>query len=389
MSSGSPAKISSSLGSRTANTRATDSARIRRATNASVWQRRDRATERRRRRRRAGPCSAASANSPSTARPTAYRSGAGPERKPKATSTASRCGSGSASSEPSIDPNNCCRPANGNYHVGLHARRPGHHCTPTTALIRYSSNAVLPIPASPRTTSAPLRPARMPVISWPICSCSRRRPRRSARGQPVGRRPNLAIPKPPAEPRLLQPWLIRPQGIVGARPEGIITHHGRNQGRAPANPRCCWGARHDGRCWRRPRRPRSPSARGPARCRSIATSLARTSLVAEALRSATRLTACCCSADPTHLPARDRLLAMFDHPRVLPIASGAASIGCPFVSARLDMSDGHPAVPVVVAHKDGMLRELAALLTEIGVPRSRAKSASRAHALGRPRSSTR
>jgi hypothetical protein len=31
-------------------------------------------------------------------------------------------------------------------------------------------------------------------------------------------------------------------------------------------------------------------------------------------------------------------------------------------------NDDHPAAPVVVAHKDGMLRELAALLTEIGVP---------------------
>jgi hypothetical protein len=39
------------------------------------------------------------------------------------------------------------------------------------------------------------------------------------------------------------------------------------------------------------------------------------------------------------------------------------------VSARLDLpDDAHPASPVVVAHKDGMLRELAALLAEIGVP---------------------
>jgi hypothetical protein len=39
------------------------------------------------------------------------------------------------------------------------------------------------------------------------------------------------------------------------------------------------------------------------------------------------------------------------------------------VSARLDLpGDDHPAAPVVVAHKDGMLSELAALLTEIGVP---------------------
>jgi hypothetical protein len=30
--------------------------------------------------------------------------------------------------------------------------------------------------------------------------------------------------------------------------------------------------------------------------------------------------------------------------------------------------DDHPVAPVVVAHKDGMLDEVAALLTEIGVP---------------------
>src|ERR1700745_4328907 len=44
-------------------------------------------------------------------------------------------------------------------------------------------------------------------------------------------------------------------------------------------------------------------------------------------------------------------------------------IGCPYVSARLDLrDDDHPAAQVVVAHKDGMLRELAALLAEVGVP---------------------
>jgi hypothetical protein len=39
------------------------------------------------------------------------------------------------------------------------------------------------------------------------------------------------------------------------------------------------------------------------------------------------------------------------------------------VSARLHLrDDDHPAAPAVVAHKDGMLSELAALLAEIGVP---------------------
>jgi hypothetical protein len=48
--------------------------------------------------------------------------------------------------------------------------------------------------------------------------------------------------------------------------------------------------------------------------------------------------------------------------------SGSSFIGCPYVHARLDLpDDDHPAAPVVAAHNDGMLRELAALLTEIGV----------------------
>lgn len=39
------------------------------------------------------------------------------------------------------------------------------------------------------------------------------------------------------------------------------------------------------------------------------------------------------------------------------------------MSARLNLpDDDYPAAPVVAAHKDGMRRELAALLTEIGVP---------------------
>jgi hypothetical protein len=42
-------------------------------------------------------------------------------------------------------------------------------------------------------------------------------------------------------------------------------------------------------------------------------------------------------------------------------------VACPHVEARYDVSgDGHPALPVVVAHKDEVLRELAAILTEIG-----------------------
>jgi AcrR family transcriptional regulator len=72
--------------------------------------------------------------------------------------------------------------------------------------------------------------------------------------------------------------------------------------------------------------------------------------------------------DSPDLAPRDRLLAMFDHAAGVADRLGSSFIGCPYVSARLDLGDdGHPAAPVVVAHKDGMLRELAAMLTEIGV----------------------
>ena len=91
-------------------------------------------------------------------------------------------------------------------------------------------------------------------------------------------------------------------------------------------------------------------------------------LVAEALAQRDPAYRVLLLGGPTDLPARDRLLAMFDHAAGVADRLGGSFIGCPFVSARLDMSDGHPAVPVVVAHKDGMLRELAAVLTEIGVP---------------------
>jgi len=72
--------------------------------------------------------------------------------------------------------------------------------------------------------------------------------------------------------------------------------------------------------------------------------------------------------DSTTLPPRDRLLAMFDRAARVADRRGSSFIGCPYVSARLDLrDDDHPAAPVVVAHKDGMLRELAAMLSEIGV----------------------
>ena len=73
--------------------------------------------------------------------------------------------------------------------------------------------------------------------------------------------------------------------------------------------------------------------------------------------------------DPARGTPRERLLAVFDRVARRADRGGSNYIGCPYVSTRLNLpDDSHPAAPVVVAHKDGMLRELAALLTEIGVP---------------------
>ena len=73
--------------------------------------------------------------------------------------------------------------------------------------------------------------------------------------------------------------------------------------------------------------------------------------------------------DPADGSARERLLALFDRGAARADQLGTSFIGCPYVGARLGFpDDDHPAAPVVVAHKDGMLRELAALLSEIGLP---------------------
>jgi AcrR family transcriptional regulator len=73
--------------------------------------------------------------------------------------------------------------------------------------------------------------------------------------------------------------------------------------------------------------------------------------------------------DPADATPSERLLAMFDQAAGVADRLRSSFIGCPYVSARLSLADeDHPAAAVVVAHKDGMLRELSALLAEIGVP---------------------
>src|SRR5882724_6651147 len=92
-------------------------------------------------------------------------------------------------------------------------------------------------------------------------------------------------------------------------------------------------------------------------------------LVAEALADRDLYYRALLLGDSPDIAPRERLLAMFDHSAGVADRLGSSFIGCPYVSARLDLpDDAHPAAPVVVAHKDGMLRELAALLSEIGVP---------------------
>jgi AcrR family transcriptional regulator len=92
-------------------------------------------------------------------------------------------------------------------------------------------------------------------------------------------------------------------------------------------------------------------------------------LVAEALAERDLQYRAWLVGEPADGPARERLLALFDRTAAEADRLGSSFIGCPYVGARLDLpDDDHPAAPVVVAHKDGMLRELAALLTEIGVP---------------------
>jgi len=92
-------------------------------------------------------------------------------------------------------------------------------------------------------------------------------------------------------------------------------------------------------------------------------------LVAEALAARDLEYRAWLIGDPADGTARERLLTLFDRAAGRADHDGSSFIGCPYVNARLDVADDdHPAAPVVVAHKDGMLRELTGLLAEIGVP---------------------
>ncbi len=123
-----------------------------------------RATARRRRCTAAARSPATSVSSPSTASPTRNGLGAAASRSPNAASSASRCGSGSCSTEPIMWPQSMLQPGVGQLHLGL--RRDDaldRGCAPPPAPPMRSSSAVLPTPASPETTSAPLRPRAGPA----------------------------------------------------------------------------------------------------------------------------------------------------------------------------------------------------------------------------------
>ena len=103
INSGRPLNSRASLGSRTANTKPTASAKRRRATNARAWADVSSSHWASSTTQTSGCFSAASESRPSRARPTTKRSGGGLTARPNAVSSASRCGAGRRSRRSSID----------------------------------------------------------------------------------------------------------------------------------------------------------------------------------------------------------------------------------------------------------------------------------------------
>ena len=119
-----------------------------------------------------GCCSAASDNRLRMASPTRYGLGAGPPRRPKAISTASRWGSGSPSRNSKSGVQSCWSAANGS---SISPSTPTARATRNeeACAIAYSSNDDLPIPGSPWTTRTPPYPSCAALISRSIASRSR------------------------------------------------------------------------------------------------------------------------------------------------------------------------------------------------------------------------
>ncbi len=134
-------------------------------------------------------CSAAtSVSSPSTAMPTRNRSGGGPSLIPNAVARASRCGGGRRSRRSRNGAHSWCSPANGSSISDSAPAPRATRCRETRAS-RWSSRADFPIPASPRRTSAALRPASTSAARASRTCRSRRRPRSC-----LGPSPLLTLP---------------------------------------------------------------------------------------------------------------------------------------------------------------------------------------------------
>ena len=166
--------------SRTANSSNTDSAISRRPTNPMTWDDASSIHCASSIRHTSGFLVAASATSPSTARPTTNRSGAVPAVIPNATCNACSWGSGSVGSAPSIGLHSWCSAAKGS---SISDSTPAIWATRKSVAFRaqYCSSAVLPMPASPRTTSAALSPPRTLSSARSTVSRSRARPTSAGR----------------------------------------------------------------------------------------------------------------------------------------------------------------------------------------------------------------
>ncbi|TWP53666.1 hypothetical protein FKR81_02585 [Lentzea tibetensis] len=97
----------------------------------------------------------------------------GASEQPNTTSTADWCGSGKA--EKSNGDSSCCNPANGSSDS---ASTPAVDNTVISGArsAAQRNSVVLPMPGSPRSTSAPPRPERAVVSSASNSSCSPSRP---------------------------------------------------------------------------------------------------------------------------------------------------------------------------------------------------------------------
>ena len=137
---------------------------------------RGRASARRRCSRPRAPRGSPRPASERVASPTRNRSGGDPDSRPNATRRASRCRAGIRSSPSRNGSSARCTAENDNC---ASDSTPARRTTRTrSAAAAWSSSAVLPMPASPTSTSAPLTPLRADVTSASSACRSAARPSR-------------------------------------------------------------------------------------------------------------------------------------------------------------------------------------------------------------------